>query len=499
MTSPPTPTSATPAQPPAGTPAQPAAGAFAWKFVTPLFLGSALNPVNSSLIATALVPIAHALDVPVGRTAILVSALYLASAIAQPTAGKLAEEFGPRRVFLAGIVLVLLGGVLGGVADSLNTLVVARVLIGVGTSAGYPSAMLLIRRRAAAAGMGAPPGGVLGGLAIAGMATIAVGPPIGGLLIGAMSWRAAFLVNIPLAVIALALTLSWLPRDAAATAKRNAREVAARIDVVGIVGFGGAMTALLVFLMALPHLDGIALTVALVLAVALIGWERRVPAPFFDVRQLVANGPLTRTYIRTALTLLGVYTMMYGLTQWLQAARGMSSMEAGLFLLPMGVLSAVVSRPISRRNLVRGPLVAAAVTMLVASVGILFLTTHSPVVLIVGVSLVFGVTVGTQSVGNQTALYTQAPGDQLGTASGLFRTFSYLGSIGSATITSIVFKDDVTDGGLHTAAIVLIAAGVLALALTLFDRKLRTPARPQEPPTGPSQHLGSTSTPFSKR
>ena len=88
--------------------------AFSWRFVTPMFLGSSLNPVNSSLIATALVPIAAAMHVSVGRTAVLVSALYLASSIAQPTAGKLSEEFGPRRVFLAGILLVLLGGLVGG-------------------------------------------------------------------------------------------------------------------------------------------------------------------------------------------------------------------------------------------------------------------------------------------------------------------------------------------------------------------------------------------------
>lgn len=71
--------------------------AFSRRFLAPLYMGSALNPVNSSLIATALVPIAAAVHIPVGRTAVLVSALYLASAIAQPTGGKLAEEFGPRR------------------------------------------------------------------------------------------------------------------------------------------------------------------------------------------------------------------------------------------------------------------------------------------------------------------------------------------------------------------------------------------------------------------
>src|SRR5258708_33875837 len=106
------------------------AAPFGWRTVTPLVMGSALNPINSSVIATALVPIAAALHVPVGRTAILVSSLYLACAIAQPTAGKLAEELGPRRAFLAGIVLVALGGVAGGLGKALAVLAVARRLMG---------------------------------------------------------------------------------------------------------------------------------------------------------------------------------------------------------------------------------------------------------------------------------------------------------------------------------------------------------------------------------
>src|ERR1700679_15240 len=130
---------ATPASAPAGArPDRP----FSWRFTTPLFLSSALNPINSSLIATALVPIAHGLHVPVGQTAALVIALYLASAIAQPTAGKSAGVF-----------------------------------IGLGTSCAYPTAMLLIRRRAFDAGLVQPPGGILGGLQIAGIATASLGLP----------------------------------------------------------------------------------------------------------------------------------------------------------------------------------------------------------------------------------------------------------------------------------------------------------------------------------
>lgn len=126
---------------------------FPWQFTTPLYIGSALNPVNSSLIATALLPIAHGIGVPVGQTAALVTALYLATAIAQPTAGKAAEVLGPRRVFLAGIILVGVGGLAGGFARDLLTLLASRVLIGLGTSCAYPTAMLLIRQRARDAGL----------------------------------------------------------------------------------------------------------------------------------------------------------------------------------------------------------------------------------------------------------------------------------------------------------------------------------------------------------
>jgi MFS family permease len=465
------------------------ADAFAWRFVSPLYMGAALNPINSSLIATALVPIAHSLDVPVGRTAVLVAALYLASAVAQPTAGKLSEEFGPRRVFVTGVLVVLLGGIVGGLAQNLTTLIVARVLIGIGTSAGYPSAMLMIRRRATWAGMEAPPGGVLGGLSIAGTVTAAVGPPIGGLLIGAFGWRSAFFINIPFALATLAMALLWIPRDTA-WVRRSPREVAARIDVVGIVGFGGSLCALLVFLLGLPEANWTALVVAAVIGAALVRWELRVPTPFFDVRQLVRNMALSRTYIRTALTLLGVYTVLYGVTQWLQEGRGYSAEAAGLLILPMGAVAAVVTRPVSSRNLVRGPLVVGVLCMLAASTGLLFLTSHSPVVLILAVTLIFGLTLGATNSANQTALYSQAPPDQVGTASGLFRTFVYFGSIGSSTLTGIVFKNHVTDGGLHTIALILMGVSVVVLLMTLADRQLRSPSASSalEPKDAPPIH-----------
>ncbi|MGY4973055.1 MFS transporter [Streptomyces nigrescens] len=450
---------------------------FSWRFVTPLFTGSAINAINTSLIATALVPIAAAVHVSVGRTAVLVSALYLACAIAQPMGGKLAEEFGPRRVFLAGILIVLAGGTVGGLGQDLTALVVARVLIGVGSSAVYPSAMLLVRRRAEATGLDAPPGGVLGGLMIAGAATSALGLPMGGMLVDAWGWRTTFFINLPFALLALAMAYFWIPSDPPAVGSRTLRELAARLDVAGIVGFAGAIAALLVFLRGLPHPDWLVLVLAAAIGAGLVWWELRTSRPFFDVRLLGKNPALTRTYLRFAVASLCVYTVLYGLTQWLQAGRNMSSEAAGLLLLPMSALSALLARPISQRNLVRMPLIVAAVSCLAASAGVLALTASTPTVWIVVITLVFGITLGTTISANQTALYTQAGSGEIGTAAGLFRTFGFLGSIASSALISVVFHTQVSDHRLHLIALIMVIVSVLGLILVITDRTVMTRAR----------------------
>jgi MFS family permease len=447
---------------------------FSWRFTAPLFIGSALNPINSSLIATALVPIAHGLGVPIGQTAALVTALYLASAIAQPTAGKAAEVFGPRRVFLVGIVLVAVGGVVGGLAQDLITLVISRVLIGLGTSCAYPTAMLLIRRRARDAGLDQPPGGVLGGLQIAGIATASLGLPVGGVLVGALGWRSVFFVNVPVALIALVAALACVSPDGPLDRSRSARDIASRLDVTGIVGFAAAMIASLLFLFDLPTERWIVLAISVVLWFAVVAWELHARIPFLDIRLLASNRALTSTYVRYGLVLLCVYVVLYGITQWVETVRGLSETDAGLLLLPMTLVSGLVIAPVSRRNLVRAPVIVAAVACLVASAGVLLLSASAWIGWVIVITIVFGIAMGAAGAGNQTALYAQAPAEQLGTASGLLRTFGYVGSIAASAITGIVFHTHVTDHGVHLIAWIMIGVSAALVGLTLTDRTLRT-------------------------
>ena len=449
--------------------------AFPWKFVLPLYIGSTLNPINSSLIATALVPIATDLHVSVGSTAALVAAVYLASAIGQPVAGKLSEMFGPRRVFAVGIIFILLAGLMGGLGHSFATVVLARIFIGLGSSSAYPSAMLLIKRRATQAGLLQPPGGVLGGLAITGMAVATVGLPLGGLIVGTVGWRGTFLINIPVALIAFALTFLWIPRDEPVKIKGGFRELMSAIDVGGIFLFGASITGLLSFFLSLPQFQWILLGVAIIGSIGFVFWELRAAHPFIDVRILSSNLALTRTYLRFALSGLVVYGVMYGASQWFEAGRHLTPEQTGLALLPMALIAPIISFPVSRRNLVRGPLVLTGITLLVGSVGLLALDSQSSLFLIAMVTLVFGISMGLSNVGNQTALYSQAPGNLIGTAAGLLRTFGYLGSIGSSALTGIVFGSKVDDAGLHTIAIILISVSTLVLLLTVADRKLTIP------------------------
>lgn len=453
--------------------------AFSLRFSLTLVLAATLNPVNSSIVATALVPIGEALGVPVGRVAVLVISLYIASAVAQPAMGRFAQRFGPRRIFLVGAVLVAAGGVVGAVAQDLTTLAVARVLLGIGTSAGFPSAMLMIRRRSDESG--AHPGGVMGALVAASQVTVLLGLPLGGLLVSAAGWRATFWINIPLAVALLVMAYCWLPADERPASGGGLRRLVADLDLVGIVLFGAALTLLVTFLASLPATLWVLLGGAVAATALLLVWELRAPNPLVDIHTLIANRALTMTYLRTGGGMLMAYCVMYGLTQWLQETRQLSATTAGLLIVPMSAAGALVTRPVSRRGLVKAPLVVSAVLAVAMSVALLLLSSSTPLFLVIAITTVVGVSVGLATVGNQAAVFSQAESEETGIAAGLMRTSGYVGAIASGSIISVVFREGPSDAGLHGIAAVLIPVTGLVLVLVLVDRRLPRRLDPRRP------------------
>lgn len=449
--------------------------AFGWRFVSPLLIGSSLNPINSSLIATGLVGIGLDFHKGPGATTSLVSVLYLCSAVMQPTMGKLAQVFGARRVFLSGVWILLVAGIIGTAAPSFGFLLVSRALIGVGTSAAYPTAMALVRRRADQMNIGVP-GRVLGNFSIASQVTAVIGLPLGGILAGAFGWRALFFVNIPLALITLVFTFLGIEKDAptvqGTTVQETRQSIFMMIDVAGIALFAGTIVSLLLFLQDVGRPDWLLLAAAVILGAALVVWERRAPTPLIDVRMLSRNQQLLRTYLRQSLVSLGIYTALYGTSQWMEGAAHYTASQVGLILLPLSGISIVIARLVSGRGWVRWPLIITGIAFVCTGFVMLAIVHTSSVWVLIGMSLLFGVGNGFSGFANQAALYVQSPASQIGVASGLYRTFSYFGAIFSSSLISVAFGSTANDRGFHVVAWVVVVIGIGVLLMTILDRKI---------------------------
>ncbi|MFJ5289454.1 MFS transporter [Streptomyces sp. NPDC088348] len=446
------------------------------RLLPPMLLGSVLNPVNSTIISVALVPIGRALGAPSSQTAWLVSALYLATSLGQPVVGRLIDIFGPRRLFLLSTGLVGVAGAVGTLAPDLGVLIVARVLLGFGTCAGYPSAMALLRSEAKRTGRDSP-GGVLTALAVTNQTIAVVGPLLGGLLISVGGWRATFALNVPLAVLAVLLGLLRLPRSAGTgESARHGRPVA-QLDLPGMGLFAAMLTSLLLFLMNLHLRNWYLLVIVAAAGTAFAVRELRAATPFIDLRVLGGNTPLLATYGRALVAYVVSYAFLYGFSQWTEEGYGLTPFHAGLVQIPMFLLAIGASIISGRRRSVRGKLLTGAVGQIVACLVMLTLTGTSPLWMLFLVALIFGLPQGLNSLALQNSVYYQADSERTASSAGLLRTFAYVGSMIASSATASSFGQRADTGGMHQLTWVMLGAGVLYLLLTVFDRTLGRAAK----------------------
>ncbi|PYC66064.1 MFS transporter [Streptomyces tateyamensis] len=443
-----------------------AAAGFDRRLILPMVLGSILNPINSSMIAVALVPIGAAFGAPPSRTAWLVTGLYLATAIGQPVVGRLVDAHGPRRLYLLGTGLVGVAGLFGVLAPSLGWLIAARVLLGLGTSAAYPASMYLTRSEARRTGQESP-GAVLTALAVANQTVAVIGPTLGGLLIGVAGWRAVFTVNLPLSLACLVLGALRLPRTGRSAA-------VAGVDLPGMGLFAAMLLALMAFLMDPVPRHWYLLPLLLLAGAGFAVRELRCAEPFVDLRLLAGNRPLLATYLRQLLSYTASYAFLYGFTQWLEQGRGLSAATAGLLLLPLSVSGLAVSWLTGRHPALRGKLLVGAGFQLLGCAGLLLTHGGSAGWLLAALGVLMGIPQGLNGLANQNALYRQAPAERMGSAAGLLRTFMYLGALGASAADAAFFPHGATTGGLHLLALFMAGGAVLLLVVTALDRSLST-------------------------
>ncbi|MDE1009723.1 MAG: MFS transporter [Paraburkholderia fungorum] len=447
---------------------------FGFRFVAPLALGSTLNPINSTMIATALVPIAADFHASVAETGWLIAGLYLTSAVAQPTMGRLADLFGPRRVYLASLLLIALAGLVGGIMPSLGGLVAVRVMLGIGTSGAYPSAMRIFRVRADKLGC-EPPATAMGVLSMGGTAMLAIGPFLGGVLTSAFGWHAIFAVNVPFALGIMVLVFLWVPKDDRPA--EGLGRLLEEVDLPGIGLFTAFLLSLMIFLLNLNHPIWIALPVSVIFCAGLILHSRRRAQPFIDVRMLARNRALSVTYLRAGIMLMMVYCILYGFAQWLESAAGFSEKEAGLITMPMSIVAALSSLAGTRNSSIRMPFLMSIGSSIIGCACLLLLNNSTTAWLISIAVIFFAAPQGMFATATQTAVYMQARAEEIGTAAGLQRTAQYIGAIAATSLLGLVYGQSATDQGLHRLALVMGVLGVVLFVSTIFDRTISRPAK----------------------
>ncbi|MEV7427221.1 MFS transporter [Streptomyces sp. NBC_01429] len=427
------------------------------------------------MISTALVAIGHHFGIGAADTAWLISVLYLASAVAQPVLGKLADTLGARRIFLAGLVVVFASGLIGMAAPSFGWLIVSRLLLGVGTSSAYPAAMSVLRDEGRRVGRPAPRP-VLARLSFATLGCMAVGPTLGGVLVMLVGWRGIFAVNLPVALIAFVVGTLWIPADPPRALAPSGESLGRSLDPLGIGLFATALTVLVFFLLDLAPPVWWLLAPFAVLAGLLAWWQLRRPRPFIDLRMIAANGPLARTYLRHGTSYLLIYCVMYGYTQWLEEARGFSSGDTGLLMLPMSLAALVCSLLGARTKGIRGPLTLGCLSLTGGAVLLFFFSGSTPLPVLLLAGVCFGVPQGLIGTSNQAAVQAHAPPESIGSAAGLQRTAQYIGAISASSLIALAYGQRASDSGLRLMAGACALLGVFLILLTLTDRALR-PAR----------------------
>ena len=372
-------------------------------------MGNLLNPLNSSMIAVALVSLSTDFGVSLGTATYIVAAFYVGGAIGMPLMGQLVDRLGARKIFAAGLVLVGVTSGIAPVAPALVVLVGLRVFQAVGTSAPYPAALAIFRARDA---RGRAPAGALGAISVTNSVSSALGPVLGGALVALAGWHAIFLANVPLVVLGLVLATVWLPSDTARQPTTYLRDDA-------------------------DHPT----------------WLR--------TWQLLGSKALLGVYAQFAVVNLVFYAVFYGLPLWLEETRHYGPDVTGLLLLPVAGIG-IGATPVAARLIsVRGPrpaLLIGSSVLLAGSVLLLVFDTATPVVVLLAVGAVLGIPNGFNNLGLQAALYEAAAANQIGAAAGLLQTFRYVGAIAATAIIGAVFGAQASSASLHVLAVVMAAA-----------------------------------------
>lgn len=385
--------------------------------------------------------------------------------------GAFADRMGARRVYLGGLALFLAASALSAVAPSLGALIALRALLGIGGAALMPASLALIAHAYPAPAERAR---ALGAWAATTGAAMAAGPVVGGLLVDAFGWRGIFWLNVPIAVVSLAMTARFVGE----TERKPGRSF----------DWGGQLSAIVaIAALSFGLMEGerygwrspaivAAFGFALLSAIAFARTQAKGRSPLLPLR-LFKNATVSAGMLAGMAVNVGLSGILFVVPLSLQQAGGLSARMAGLALLPMMVplaFNPILTGRIVARIGARVPMTAG---FALAGAGTLFLVlteAKAGNALTVAGLLLVGIGVSFVLPSLMAAVMAAVPKEQAGAISGALNSGRQLGAtLGVAVLGAIVEGGDTMAAGVRLslllAAVILLGGSLLSF--TFIGRK----------------------------
>ncbi|MET0600793.1 MAG: MFS transporter [Baekduia sp.] len=442
-----------------------------WLVLSICCLSLLIIGMDVTIVNVALPAIGRDLNASVSGLQWTVAAYTVVLASLLMLSGSTADRLGRARVFQWGLVLFTVASLACSLAPSIGWLVAFRALQGVGASMLNPVAMSIIRNTFEDPRERAKAIGIWG--AVFGM-SLALGPVLGGVLVP-LSWRAVFLVNIPIGLAAIALTARFVPESRAPRARR--------VDPVGQVLVIVVLASLISGIIEGPELGwGSPAIVSLlglagVALLAFTRYELRRDEPLIELR-FFSSRPFAAA---TAIAVVGLAAFggfLFVNTLYLQEVRGLSPFHAGLCTLPMAAMTILVA-PISGRIVgahgVRWPVVFGGLGMGLGSLMLVTLEPDTSLAWILAAYVVFGAGFGAINPPITVSAVSGMPASQAGVAAAVATTSRMTGQTLGVAIVDAVATAGVTHAvsdqlatASHPAWWLIAALGVGVSGLGLF-------------------------------
>jgi EmrB/QacA subfamily drug resistance transporter len=421
--------------------ASPAAGdrieAHVWRIAGVVILGMIMSILDTTIVNVALPTLSRELHSSISQIQWVVTGYILSLAAVIPVTGWAARRFGAKRVYMVSLVLFTAGSALCAAAVSTTTLVLFRVLQGVGGGMIMPVGQLIMAQVAGPKRMGR----VMGIVAMPAMLAPILGPVVGGAILQSFHWSWIFLVNVPIGAIAFVFGWRMLPHTDSGDA--------GRLDTLGLGLLSSGAVALVYGLSELGSNSSLTApsvvwpTLAGLVLVGVFIWHAlRIERPLLDVR-LYAN----RVFAAASLTTFGLGAALFGamilVPLYYQEVRHESVILTGLLTGPQGIGMLLVM-PLSGRFSDRfggGRVAIAGVSILcLATLPLAFIGTGTPVLAISLVLVLRGVGIGFSFMPAMTAAFASLRPEQLSDATPQLNVVQRIGGAIGVAVLAVVLQ-----------------------------------------------------------